>query len=57
MPGATLSRRLAALSAWLHFGLGITIAQTVNILGYHLQTQRTHGGLIDARRWTQRRRR
>jgi hypothetical protein len=48
MPGATLGHRLVALTAWLHYGLGITIAQIVDILGYHLQTKLTPGGLIDA---------
>jgi transposase len=48
MPGAALGHRLVALTAWLHYGLGITIAQIVDILGFHLQTQLTPGGLIDA---------
>ena len=48
MPAATLGHRLVALTAWLHYGLGITIAQIVDILGYHLQTRLTPGGLIDA---------
>ena len=48
MPGATLGHRLVALTAWLHYGLGITIAQIVDILGYHLQTTLTPGGLIHA---------
>lgn len=48
MPGATVGHRLVALTAWLHYGLGITIAQIVDILGYHLQMRLTPGGLIDA---------
>jgi len=48
MPGATLGHHLIALTAWLHYGLGITIDQIVDILGYHLQTKLTPGGLIDA---------
>ena len=48
MPGATLGHHVIALTAWLHYGLGITIDQIVDILGYHLQTQLTPGGLIDA---------
>jgi len=47
MPGATVGHRLVALTAWLHYALGITIAQIVDILGYHLQTRLTPGGLID----------
>ena len=48
MPGATLGHHVIALTAWLHYGLGITIDQIVDILGYHLQTKLTPGGLIDA---------
>lgn len=48
MPGATLGHHVIALTAWFHYGLGITIDQIVDILGYHLQTRLTPGGLIDA---------
>lgn len=48
MPGATLGHHVIALTAWFHYGLGITIDNIVDILGYHLQTQLTPGGLIDA---------
>jgi len=48
MPGATLGHHVIALTAWLHYGLGVTIDQIVDILGYHLQTKLTPGGLIDA---------
>ncbi len=48
MPGATLGHHVIALTAWFHYGLGITIDQVVDILGYHLQTKLTPGGLIDA---------
>jgi transposase len=48
MPGATLGHHVIALTAWFHYGLGITIDQIVDILGYHLQTTLTPGGLIDA---------
>ncbi len=48
MPGATFGHHLIALTAWFHYGLGITIDQVVDILGYHLQTKLTPGGLIDA---------
>jgi len=48
MPGATLGHHLIALTAWFHYGLGITIYKIVDILGYHLQTRLTPGGLIDA---------
>ena len=48
MPGATLGTHLVCLTSWFHYGLGITIAQVIEILGYHLQTRLTSGGLIDA---------
>ncbi len=48
MSGATLGHHVIALTAWFHYGLGITIDQIVDILGYHLQTKLTPGGLIDA---------
>ena len=48
MPGATLGHRIVALTAWLHYGLGVTIAQAIAILAYHLQTQLTPGGLVQA---------
>lgn len=48
MPGATLGHHVIALTSWFHYGLGITIDQVVDILGYHLQTKLTPGGLIDA---------
>ncbi len=48
MSGATLGHHVIALTAWFHYGLGITIDQVVDILGYHLQTKLTPGGLIDA---------
>ena len=48
MPGATLGHHVMALTSWFHYGLGITIDSIVDILGYHLQTKLTPGGLIDA---------
>jgi transposase len=48
MPGATLGHQVITLTSWLHYGLGITIDQIVDILDYHLQTKLTPGGLIDA---------
>ena len=48
MPKATLGHHVIALASWFHYGLGLTIDQVVDILGYHLQTKLTPGGLIDA---------
>ena len=48
MPGATLGHSVVALSSWFHYGLGITIAQVIDILSHHLQTKITPGGLVHA---------
>ena len=48
MPRATIGHYLIALTAWLHYGLGVTIDQIIDILSYHLQTELTPSGLIDA---------
>ena len=48
MPKAALGHHVIGLTSWFHYGLGLTIDQVVDILGYHLQTKLTPGGLIDA---------
>lgn len=48
MPQAAIGHRLVALTGWFHYGLGITLDQIVRILGVHLQTTLTPGGLIQA---------
>jgi len=48
MPKAMIGHRLVSLTGWFHYGLGITIDQIVKILGCHLQTKLTPGGLIQA---------
>jgi hypothetical protein len=48
MPGATLGHRVVALTAWLHYGLGLTIDQVIQLLRHHLQTKLTAGGLVSA---------
>jgi hypothetical protein len=47
MPNATLGHNVIALSSWFHYGLGITIGQVRDILGSHLHTSITAGGLLD----------
>ncbi len=47
LPRATIGHHVIALTAWLHYGLGVTIDQIIDILSYHLQTKLTPGGLID----------
>ncbi len=48
MPGAALGHHLISLTSWFHYGLGVTIDQIIDILSYHLQTELTPGGLINA---------
>jgi transposase len=48
LPKATFGHRLVAFSAWLHYGLGATIAQIISVLGHHLQFRLSEGGLVDA---------
>ena len=48
MPKATIGHHAIGLTSWLHYGLGLTIDQVVDILDYHLQTKLTPGGLVDA---------
>ena len=47
MPKAALGHRIVTLTSWFHYGLGLTIDQVVDILGYQLQTKLTPGGLVD----------
>ena len=48
MPKATLGHQVVALTSWFHYGLGLTIDQVVDILGYQMQTKLTSGGLVNA---------
>jgi transposase len=47
MPNAMLGHHVVALSSWFHYGLGVTIGQVRDILGSHLHTEITAGGLLD----------
>ena len=47
MPNATPGHHVVALSSWFHYGLGVTIGQVRDILGSHLHTDITAGGLLD----------
>lgn len=46
LPNATIGNHLLALTAWLHYGLGNTLAQIVAVLSCHLHFQLTPGGLV-----------
>jgi transposase len=46
LPNSTLGNHTLVLAAWLHYGLGNTLSQIVEIFNYHLQLKLTGGGLI-----------
>ena len=48
LPNATLGHHVILFACWLHYGLGVTISQVRDILGGHLHTSITAGGLLDA---------
>ena len=48
LPRAALGHHLISLTSWFHYRLGVTIDQIIDILSYHLQTELTPGGLINA---------
>ena len=43
---SALGHRIMALTAWLHYGLGVTISQVIALLGHLLQTRLSAGGLM-----------
>ena len=45
LPDSTLGHRVVVLSAWLHYGLGTTTGQIVDVFNCHLHLQITAGGL------------
>ena len=47
LPNATLGNRVLVLSAWLHYALGNTLSQIVEVFNFHLQMKLSEGGLID----------
>jgi transposase len=46
LPGSTLGHRVVVLSAWLHYALGNTLSQIVEVFNFHLQMKITPGGLV-----------
>jgi transposase len=46
LPGSTLGIRVLVLSAWLHYALGNTLSQIVEVFNFHLQLKITAGGLV-----------
>lgn len=45
LPGGPIGNRVLTLSSWLHYGLGNTLSQIVEVFNHHLQFQLTPGGL------------
>jgi transposase len=46
LPNCTLGHRTVALTAWLYYGLGVTLAQIVQVFNVHLVLSITAGGLV-----------
>jgi len=46
LPGASLGNRVLVLSAWLHYCLGNTLSQIVEVFNFHLQIKVSEGGLL-----------
>lgn len=46
LPQCTLGNRAVTLSAWLHYGLGTTTSQIVEVFNQHLHLPITGGGLM-----------
>lgn len=46
LPKATFGHRLVCFTAWLHYGLGVTVAHIAAIVGHHLHTVLSAGALI-----------
>lgn len=46
LPNATLGNRVLVLSAWLHYSLGTTLGQLVDVFNFHLVLKVTPGGLM-----------
>jgi hypothetical protein len=46
LPGSTIGNRTLTMSAWLHYGLGNTLSQIVEVFNHHLHFPLTGGGLV-----------
>lgn len=46
LPGCQLGNQVLVLTAWLHYALGNTTSQIVDVFGYHFQMKLTPGGLL-----------
>jgi len=46
LPNAAIGHRLVSLTGWLHYGIGVTVQQALDLVGIHLHTRVSAGGLI-----------
>lgn len=46
LPNAQIGNHVLVLSAWLHYGLGVTLAQILSVFNFHLHFPLTPGGLV-----------
>jgi transposase len=46
LPKATLGNRTLVMTGWMHYGLGNTLSQIIDVFNYHLQLKLTPGGLV-----------
>ncbi|QEH36377.1 Transposase IS66 family protein [Aquisphaera giovannonii] len=46
LPGSAIGLRVVVLSAWLHYLLGTTLAQIVDVFNFHLHFELSAGGLV-----------
>jgi hypothetical protein len=46
LPGSTIGLRVVVLSAWLHYLLGTTLAQIIDVFNFHLHFPLSPGGLV-----------
>jgi len=47
LPNSTLGNRVLVLTAWLHYALGNTLSQIIEVFNFHLPIRLTAGGLSD----------
>jgi len=46
LPGSSLGLRVMVLTAWLHYALGNTCSQIVEVFNFYLQMKISQGGLL-----------
>jgi len=46
LPNAAIGHRLVSLTGWLHYGIGVTVQQALDLVGIHLHTRLSAGGLL-----------